>query len=640
MSSPQQPTYLGCFHENIHSPDLTGEPPSIIARAEACFTHCSIGTWTYAAIRNRTICTCGDTFNKYGNASASACSTACPEDQSAFDDCGGPEANSVYSVAPIAAKPPVPNPSINPNVNYPTLHAHPDSNGSDPEPLSKTSRTAVISKEKQSLASPKTEEHGSMFDRQRSRESGRSIEDDRSAASTGQTWFSMGHRNRSATDRERGATKDMDACQTEVTTPTWPHRGGDLEKQLFEGFESSAIVEDHTLDHRPVHPLDSRPENHEHSLATSEILNDTHSRHGLVRQDVPLSTGAVTLQKPASFASKIGQKLSHLRVKTHLLPPGHHQPSAAGLSAATPPVPPISPISPISPGSSSSSSPTKMGFGQSSWEARRASDHEVGLFTGGSSRGDSLGATPSFSLATSPAAGTACNRRTKSMPKDYVPELPLLERLSSRESAGSHHSMDYHLEPLSPISPTHRDHSAPGASQVLANHIGKPGHAQDYRYQKQHRSNLIKDLILQGDSALDDKEQAMMAQYQPQHCRQQQQQQQQQQHQQQMYQSQHYTTHGPASSRLQHRRSSSSSATSKSMQLSKADQKTAPAQMSSEEPPFKPELAVASTPHSYPTESLLTVPPHQERRRSSAHIPMIDTNYLAPPPRILIHKAL
>ncbi|KAF9946483.1 hypothetical protein BGZ70_003194, partial [Mortierella alpina] len=61
MSSPQQPTYLGCFHENIYSPDLTGEPPSIIARAEACFTHCSIGTWTYAAIRNRTICTCGDT---------------------------------------------------------------------------------------------------------------------------------------------------------------------------------------------------------------------------------------------------------------------------------------------------------------------------------------------------------------------------------------------------------------------------------------------------------------------------------------------------------------------------------------------------------------------------------------------------
>ncbi|KAF9946163.1 hypothetical protein BGZ70_003372, partial [Mortierella alpina] len=554
--------------------------------------------------------------------------------------------------------PPVPNPSINPNVTYPTPHAHPDSNGTDPEPLSKTSRTAVISsaligvavlalgimsfmvyRKKRNKASPppKTGEHGSKFDRQRTRESGGSMEDDRSAASTGQTWFSMGHRNRSATDRERGGQKDMDAYQqAEGATATWAHRGGDLEKQLFEGFESSVIVEDHTLEHHPVHPLDSRPENHEHSPGTSEILNDTNSRHGLEQQDDLPSTGVVTLPKPASFASKIGQKLSHLRVKTHLLPPGHHHPSAAGLGAATPSVPPISPISPISPGSSSSSSPTKVGFGQSSWEGRRASDHEVRLFTGSSNRGDSVSATPSFSLATSPTTGAPSNRRTKSMPKDSVPELPLLERLSSRESTGSHHSMDYQLEPLSPISPTHRDHFAPGASQVLANHSSKSGHPQDYRNQKQHRSNLIKDLILQGDSALEDKEQAMMAQYQPQHCRQQQQQQQQQQ----MFQSQHYTTHGPASSRLQHRRSSSSSATSKSVQQSKTNQKTAPAQMSSEGPPFKPEVAATPSPHSFPAESLLTVTPHQERQRSSAHIPMIDTNYLAPPPRILIHKAL
>lgn len=50
--------------------------------------------------------------SKYGIAPASMCTSACPEEQSVYDDCGGPEANSIYRVGLIGSKVPFPTPSI------------------------------------------------------------------------------------------------------------------------------------------------------------------------------------------------------------------------------------------------------------------------------------------------------------------------------------------------------------------------------------------------------------------------------------------------------------------------------------------------------------------------------------------------
>jgi hypothetical protein len=107
---------------------------------------------------------------------------------------------------------------------------------------------------------------------------------------------------------------------------------------------------------------------------------------------------------------------------------------------------------------------------------------------------------------------------------------------------------------------------------------------------------LIKDLILQGDSMLDEKEMALMAQYQPHHCRQQQQQ-----HEQRKQQQEAQNSSGNS------RPQSSTSIT----RTTRSDQKTD------------------------------TDLPQQQQL--SNVIPVTDTNYLAPPtptPRIRIHKAM
>jgi hypothetical protein len=142
------------------------------------------------------------------------------------------------------------------------------------------------------------------------------------------------------------------------------------------------------------------------------------------------------------------------------------------------------------------------------------------------------------------------------------------------------------ISPSSPILPL-----PPAASQVSY-------HSQDLRHQKQHRSKLINDLILQDDSILDEKEMAMMAQYQPHHRRQQQQQQQ---HQQELQKQQ--------------------------------IQKQKEAQSHS--------ATVAAKPAQRTDVDLLQQ--LSQQHRPTSHIPAMDTNYLAPPtptPRIRIHKAL
>lgn len=69
MHAPVDYAYVGCFHEDNQAPDLTGELPTVITNAEACLAHCSRGGWSYAAVHNQNICTCGDSLYVEANTS-------------------------------------------------------------------------------------------------------------------------------------------------------------------------------------------------------------------------------------------------------------------------------------------------------------------------------------------------------------------------------------------------------------------------------------------------------------------------------------------------------------------------------------------------------------------------------------------
>ncbi|KAF9900761.1 hypothetical protein EC991_006916 [Linnemannia zychae] len=629
--SQQQPTtatvtYVGCFKEDIRSPDLDGEPPLSITRAEACFTHCSIGTWSFAGIRNGTICTCGDSDQrKYGSAPESSCSTKCPENQSAFDDCGGTEANSVYFVGAMTPKVPWPTPSvINPTAILPSI-TPPSSddgngNGGDRNNVlgnTKHSSTAVIAsvaavagiavltiatllvhrrkKGRRSMSSMEDGTGSSRFGRHDSKDRGTNAAagggiDPYSRARTGHSWFVSGHRDLDLDDIE---SIDDDENQSEDSTghrKGYLSRSGSRKKEhhdLFEGFESSAMDEDHSSS-QSIHPssehrsIEAAPNTlilpadgpivprNESATATPTETSDLPS----ASSSVSSTTTAFPLGQPSktSFATKIGLKMGHLKVK---VPTPNTSITPADNSSVTIPHVPISPISPISPTSrsSSASSTTAPAFNNHSTAATATGylDIDAGPASHYSERSPTS-ATPSFSFASAPVPGQASNQQ---------------EAKKVNNHGNKHH---YH-DPPSPISPQKPTIPSPASlRQPSTTYPQKSSQSGNSRHQKKHRSDLIKDLILQGDSALEDKELALMAQYQPHHCWQQQQ--------------QHVTQQAAVTA----------AATS------------------------APSKAVARRASLEPTDKSST----NANQASSAPALIIPSprDYLAPPPRILVHKAL
>ncbi|KAF9433796.1 Asialoglycoprotein receptor 1 [Entomortierella beljakovae] len=664
------PAYLGCFIDDPSSPDLTGEPPVIITRAEACFTHCSIGTFAYAAIRNRTICTCGDTYNKYGSAPASSCSTTCIEEQSVFDDCGGPKANSVYNVSMIIPKTSSPMPTVLPPGDDQNTSNNPNiDNGNNDQSSSgsKGSKAVVIIGSiagamvlliilllwlrRKRRPQSKKKSNGSWTTSNGANEKQRAM--------IGQSWFEKKN-NKSGCEEyyssKRNYYDDVDDVEHGRRGSV---RNGEtsMEAHLFSGFESSVFAEDHQ--HDPDYDDDrgdylTRPSDAAHGGKSRSARRHQQGR-GSLSSDYSGSTnisGAISFAKgtqasniakeyrsrttedssksgkdaPSTFASKIGSKFANLRVKTGLLQP---QPSVSHGPLPVTPVSPISPISPVS-GVSSTASSTMSGY---SPQTQLPSQPPAAVLaaTGGREERSPNSATPSFSIASAPIPGPASNRRGST---DIASLSSSLEGrpLTSQEYAiqNGQKFMDIY-EPPSPISPTLPIMSSPpspvytslppinspqslisGSSMTSSVSIS----ATSPRHQKQLRSNLIKDLILQGDSALEDKEMALMAQYQPYHCRQQQQQQQQQQH-----------------SRLQTQRGSVSLTV-----------KTSHGLASKNSEPRQQGLAAEAS-----SSSMLSVPKrthggdnnnNPNTINTHTNIPTIDTNYLAPPPRILIHKPL
>ncbi|KAG0018568.1 Asialoglycoprotein receptor 1 [Entomortierella chlamydospora] len=675
MSQSQQdhPAYLGCFIEDPYNPDLSGEPPLIITQPEACFTHCSIGTFAYAAIRNRTICTCGDTFNKYGTAPASACSTACLSEQSAFDDCGGPEANSIYSVGLIIPRSSSPAPSVRPPGNNTSTSNDPNADTGDNSQSSGSKNSKLIIIFGAVIGALILVIGILLLLRQRRRRrmtrankfpgswttgnGMRGMNEKQRGAMGGHSWF---EKRANRFGGSGGAMWDYDDDDDEDMDRGWQGnaRAGQssMEAQLFEGFESSVFREDqqqqqqyyhnphiqssnvategeggegksHSSRHQRgfgsmssshskassnisgaashIRPPTNVPEDQQHSFATGVVTS--------LSQTTQSSQETLSSPPPSTFASKIGNKFSHLRVKTGLLQP---QTSIGSL-----PLTPVSPVSPIPPGSTPSLTPSPSstsGSGGPQLQLPSPPPRAMTLTGGGGGREEDASsgperspssATPSFSLASAPVPGPASNRQgsTTASSSTALPDIasimPSLEEYGNSGNTnlggggGSKHKFMDFYEPPSPISPTLPVPPSPITSSP-------PSLYQ--KQQKQHRSNLIKDLILQGDSALEDKEMELMAQYQPHHHHHRQQQQQQQ-----------------LQSRQQAWQGSGSSLTAK-------------ASLKRQQGP--------SSSGASPSSALLAVPTETSGgslavKRNQNNIPAIDTNYLAPP-RILIHKAL
>ncbi|KAF8983124.1 hypothetical protein BGZ46_010859 [Entomortierella lignicola] len=614
MSQQDHPAYLGCFVENTFNPDLSGEPPLIITRPEACFTHCSIGTFKYAAIRNRTYCTCGDTYNKYGVAPVSACSTACPEEQSVFDYCGGPEANSIYNVGMIIPKASLPVPSVRPpGDDQTTIDGSNVGTGDSYHQLSrsKSSRAIVIfgavagamiivigvllclrRRRRNMTQSSKLGGSWSIGKRMRSM-------DEKGGAIVGHSWFEKrGKGSDGYEDRRWGYhnNDDEDMWQSQVQT------GQDsMEEQLFEGFESSVLMED-----QHHHQHQHQPYQNQYVVENVSIPEDLH------HSSDSLTTINSQKSKPSSTFSKIGNKFSHLRVKT-----GYTSSVPLGRSL---PLTPISPISPVSPASTSSSSSNS---GQAGSQLQPPSPVMIPTI----GREDHISsplryaerspssATPSFSLTSSPIPGPSSNSREPTVATSTTPSF------EEHNDSNRYNFMDIYVppspvSPTSPIMPPEIPPQLPLASQTmsaLSLTSTSISPTWNQKQQKQHRSNLIKDLILQGDSMLEDKEMAHMAQYQPHHCRQQQ----------------------------QHQQSRQGSGASLTIKTKDPKPRSSPIQVKhSKEYHTTVELDTGASPG-----ALLAVPTETPRdslakNHNQSKLSPIDTNYLAPPPRILIHRAL
>ncbi|KAG0274239.1 hypothetical protein BGZ95_009977 [Linnemannia exigua] len=641
--SQQQPTtatvtYVGCFKEETRSPDLDGEPPLSITRAEACFTHCSIGTWSFAGIRNGTICTCGDSEQrKYGSAPESSCSTKCPENQSAFDDCGGTEANSVYFVGAMTPKVPWPTPSVvNPTAILPSItppsldngDGNGSGNGGDRNNVlgnTKHASTAVIAsiaaiagvavltiatllvhrrkKGRRSMSSIEDGTSGggsSRFDRHDSKDkdtiagAGGGV-DPYSRARTGHSWFVTGHRDLDLDDNDSIDDDQDDADDGVGQRKEYLARSGSSSKKkelhdLFVGFESSAIDDDHSSSSRSMHPSEHRSivvEAAPNTLTPSAdgpTLRDesaTRTAPSAETSDPPSASVSTTTAFPlgepskTSFATKIGLKMGHLKVKVPTPTTATTTTEGSGIMQHAP----ISPISPISPTSrsSSASSITPVFDGPST--TTTTTTGYLNIETGPSSHyaeRSPTSATPSFSFASAPVPGQASNVH------------------ESKKANNNHKHHQYQHDPPSPISP--QKPTVPSPTSPRQPSKSSQGTATSSRHQKrQHRSDLIKDLILQGDSALEDKELALMAQYQPHHCWQQQQQQHHQQYQQ-------HVTHQAAVAAA-------------------AAVPPAVARRASLEP-----YSILDPKSAPSTAPALIIPSPRD--------------YLAPPPRILVHKAL
>ncbi|KAF9428918.1 Asialoglycoprotein receptor 1 [Podila epigama] len=731
--SGEQPSYLGCFLEDVSSPDLTGEPPLIIARPEACFTHCSIGTWSYAAIRNKTICTCGDTFNKYGVADSSLCSSACPEEQSIYDDCGGPMANSIYRVGLLGTKLPFPTPSILP---FPD-----DRHPSEPFPSTDgQSGDEGYTRRKTRSTFDGGYGHGSTHD-------SKGIEEMKHTA--GQSWFSNRGWSKDRQDRGRDKHDDRSNGTSTGTRNSNASNGSNssdsnnknrgkngnsqsgpraVELQLFEGFESSVMQEDYqqtnrqserrnenktghqrlahsqsdhqhdSVEYRPaeycLHPLESCNDpstigatsmtNSSSMMRQNSVQSSPSSMHGSGSRS-ELGPGpqhsqeARTLsitpasQSVAQLASKLGQKLGHLRVKTHLSEPTTNGATSAGLNTLSLP-PPISPISPVSP-----TMPSPIKHHNQTWsldgEEARGGMVRISETGGNDTMRNASSATPSFSSISEPLFASDRHGHGHGMVRSDIPtnlrvasskpstaiEVPPQVQVQSQSQPQPWPQPQQHQQqeqqhrlqgvlptsPPSPISPT-LSMSIPSPISPSPSSL-----KQNPKCQKEQRSLLIKDLILQGDSALDEKEQALMAQYQPYHCQQQQllQQQQQRQQQRQRHQRQYehsrrrssativvaddfvygtsdMTEEASLSNLIRHG-SSSSSIGSRLSDAPPAYVPATPRSLSSSSP-SSPSTSSTSSMDTADSSTICHRPP----------IPAIDTNFLAPPPLIYVHKPL
>ncbi|KAF9138215.1 hypothetical protein BGX30_009409 [Mortierella sp. GBA39] len=635
-ATPSTVSSIGCFKEQILSPDLDGEPPLSISRAESCFTHCSIGTWSFAGIRNGTICTCGDSEQrKYGSVPESSCSTKCPENQSAFDNCGGPEANNIYFVGAMTPKVPWPIPSINPNNPNPIV-TPPSSNDGDQGNgggnnggmlgNTKHASTAMIAsiaavavvaalaiatllvhrrknKGRRSMSSMEDGSGGSSsncrFDRHdkgsldrgnNSDNNTAAVVDPYSRARTGHGWFVTGHRDLATLDDANSIFGDDDSGVDDGKEGRGKEclsRSGSRKKEhqdLFEGFESSAMDEDRSIHIHPSaerHPSIETAPNNSNTLAVANGPIIHHDSTTTTSSDdassITTTTSSFPLGQPSKFplatkiGSKIGSKMGHLKVK---VPTHHHHHDGSNAPATTDhaPISPISLISPISPTSRSSSTSSTTTV-PSAFSSTTTGYLDIEGGAGGVPERSPTSATPSFSFASAPVPGPASN---------------LQEAKKSLHLNYSHkHHHNHHHEPPSPISPQKQSIPSPTFPR---HHGSSQGCGVNSRHQKkQHRSDLIKDLILQGDSALEDKELALMAQYQPHHC----------------WQQQHHAAATAAAAAA-------------------AATPTMPPKVVRKTPLERAEKPASETKTAAPAALIIPSP----------------RDYLAPPPRILVHKAL
>ncbi|GJJ76377.1 hypothetical protein EMPS_08736 [Entomortierella parvispora] len=459
----------------------------MIAQAEACFKHCSIGTWSYAAIRNRTVCTCGDTFNKYGSAPESECSTACPEESSVFDHCGGPEFNSVYSIGAVIPKVPWPVPSVGPpTVGNPTP-LNPDSNINDHSGHDhSTNKAAVISgsivvvviivsmvlmfvRRKKPIETQPIEKgpvHGPTPTAAREGASSgdrRTLLRDDLSKGGGTTW--------SAPEKTQLEMADRD-----------------IEAQLFADFESCAVEGGPLQEHQPVvlHPLAShqRPsqDRHHYLVDIPTLAYKDQPSPSLY----PVSNDNIQQSRVPSFVSKISEKLSHLRVKTqYLQPPQLHKSSSSNPSSPCPSLslspspsslsgsyPPVSPISPISPGFvHSPEDPQQQHLPPCPPVSIKATQEEEW------EQGDTENRAPSFSTISAPIPGPVSNNNHC--------------RKQKRLSSHSHHHLHQSWNTVS-------DNSA-GSMCAISMSSHPQTHQTKAQADKHHRSKLIQDLILHGD---------------------------------------------------------------------------------------------------------------------------------------------
>ncbi|CAD5117813.1 DgyrCDS6562 [Dimorphilus gyrociliatus] len=91
--------HLGCWTEDLTSPDLSGKTSSFTKLSE-CLSWCFGESFSYGAMYNGEKCLCGYTYGKFGT------SSSCTESSSCGGKCGGASSSDVYySLPEVTSRP-------------------------------------------------------------------------------------------------------------------------------------------------------------------------------------------------------------------------------------------------------------------------------------------------------------------------------------------------------------------------------------------------------------------------------------------------------------------------------------------------------------------------------------------------------